>query len=59
MFKKEISRIAGKMIGPKVPPKHVLIVVCDGKSARLAAERTVEYAASNGCEARFVSADSY
>ena len=48
-----------KMMGAEVPPKDVLIVVCDGKSARLAAERTVEYAVSNGHKAWLVSADSY
>lgn len=63
MLKKEIIKTGKKLVlkwmGPDIPPKHVLIVVCDGKSARLAAERTVEYAVSHGREAKFVFADSY
>ena len=60
---KAVQKVAKKavieMMGAEVPPKDVLIVVCDGKSARLAAERTVEYAVSNGHKAWLVSADSY
>ena len=51
--------ILDKLTEPQVPPKHKLIVVWDGNSARLAAERTLEYAVSNGHKAECVPADIY
>ena len=51
--------ILDKLAEPQVPPKHKLIVVWDSKSAKLAAERTVEYAVSNGHKAECVPADIY